>query len=54
MGRLFKRKGRVGGGGDLRVGDGYRVGDKGIPPNLSPARTTRLSIHTKVVFFKIV
>ena len=23
-------------GGDLRVGEGYRVGDKGIPPNFSP------------------
>ena len=31
-------------GGDLRVGDGYRVGDKGIPPNLPPVRTSRLSI----------
>ena len=40
-------------GGDLRVGDGYRVGDKGIPPNLPPVRTSRLSIHIKVVLFQI-
>ena len=40
-------------GGDLRVGDGYRVGDKGIPPNLPPVRISRLSIHIKVVLFQI-
>ena len=50
-GQAFQEEGE-GRGGDLRVGDGYRVGDKGIPPNLPPARTTRLSIHTKVVVFQ--
>ena len=39
-------------GGDLRVGDGYRVGDKGIPPNLPPVRTSRLSPHIEVVLFQ--
>ena len=49
-GQAFQEEGEGKGGGDLRVGDGYRVGDKGIPPNLPPAGTTRLSIHAKVVF----
>ena len=52
MGTLFKRRGRVGVWGDLWVGDGYRVGDKGIPPNLPPARTSRLSIYIKGVLFQ--
>ena len=39
-------------GGYPWVGEGYKVGDKGIPPNLPPARTSRLFKHIKVVLFQ--
>ena len=50
-GQAFQEEGE-GRRGDLRVGDRYRVGDKGIPPNLPPAGTSRLFKHIKVVLFQ--